>query len=364
MSSKPTFKTVRLSDVVEKPVEWLWPGRLPLGRLCLLDGDPDRGKSLLALDLAARLTARLPMPDGYVPPEACSVLILAREDELDDTIVPRLRAAGADLSRIHFLEARLEPDGAELPIGFPRDCDLLRDSLAQTDARLIIIDPLVAYLDAAVSCLNEQMARRALDPLAQVASEKRATMKMVRHLTKHNRTGPALHRGLGAVGIIGRGRSAFLVGRDPADPGLFLFAANKHNLGPGAPTLAYRVRANPEGIPVIDWQGVSPITVDDIVLNSGARFGDTIERAVLFLQEALADGDHPADEIRRQAADLGISLRTLERAKAQLHVKSCQVREHGRTVWHWRIPLGATPEEEMAALLKRLQASPDKKAAG
>src|SRR5262249_21670952 len=188
-------KIIRLSDVIEKPVEWLWPGRLPLGRLCLLDGDPDRGKSLLALDLAARLSACRTMPDGYLPPEPCSVLILAREDEVDDTIVPRLRAAGADLTRIHFLDSRLEPDGTQLPIGFPRDCDLLRDALAQTDARLVIVDPLLAYLDAHVSALNVHMVRSALDPLAQVAQEKRATMKLVRHLTKHPPTAPPLHFG-------------------------------------------------------------------------------------------------------------------------------------------------------------------------
>jgi hypothetical protein len=104
--------------------------------------------------------------------------------------------------------------------------------------------------------------------------------------------------------------------------------------------------------------------VDDIVLNSCARFGDTVERAVLFLQEALADEHRPAYEIRREAADLGISLRTFERAKAQLHVKSAQIREHGRNVWHWRIPLAAGPEEEGALLLQQLGASPEKKAAG
>jgi hypothetical protein len=89
-----------------------------------------------------------------------------------------------------------------------------------------------------------------------------------------------------------------------------------------------------------------------------------LDTGFLVAVEVVADGTCPAYEIRREAADLGISLRTLERAKAQLHVKSAQIREHGRNIWHWRIPLAADPEEEAALLLQQLRASPDKKAAG
>jgi hypothetical protein len=354
-----TKKVIRLSDVAERSVEWLWPERLPLGKLTLVDGDPDQGKSLLVLDLAARLSAGRPLPDGFVPEKPCSVVILAREDDLDDTIVPRLRAAGADLSRIHLLKARIESNGTSLPIAFPRDCELLKETLVETEARLAVIDPFVAFLDARVSCLNEQMARRALDPLAQVGREMRATIQMVRHLTKRSWSLSAIHRGIGAVGILGLARTAFLIGRDAADSSLRLFAANKNNLGPLAPTLAYRVRTSPEGLPVIEWDGVRPITAEQLVLESCGRFGDTVERAVAFLQEALGSELRPSNEIFEEAAAQDISRRTLRRAKDHLHVASAQIREHGRNAWYWRIPAAPTPEEECALLLQELRAPPE-----
>jgi putative DNA primase/helicase len=337
--------------------DWLWPGRLAAGKASLLDGDPDQGKSLLTLDWTARLTTGHPMPDGFTPPEPCSVLLLGHEDGLEDTVVPRLRSAGADLTRVHRLEATIDPRGTQRPVSFPRDCDSLRETLVETRARLVIVDPFAAFLDESVSSLNEQMARRALEPLTRIAKGTNATILMVRHLTKRDRAAPALHRGGGAVGIIGLARTAFLVGRDPDHDDVHLLAATKNNLGPLAPTLAYRVQTDPDGYPVIDWLGTSPLLAEEMIIPNGNRYGGTIHRAIAFLQESLADDTRPQPELRREAAALDISFRTLERAKAKLNVQSVLIRENARTTMHWRLPLAPTAEEEQAMLLQRLSNS-------
>ncbi len=354
MSISSAKKVICLSDVCVQPVQWLWPGRLAAGKASLLDGDPDQGKSLLTLDWTARLTTARPMPDGFTPLEPCSVLLLGREDGLEDTVVPRLRAAGADLTRIHRLEATVDPLGRQRPVSFPRDCDALRETLHETRARLVVVDPFTAFLDESVSSLNEQMARRALEPLIRIGKEANATILLVRHFTKRYRTAPALHRGGGAIGIIGMARTGFLVGRDPDDTGLQLLAASKNNLGPLPPTLAYRVLTDTDGYSVVDWVGASPLLAEELIGPNGHSFGGTVHRALAFLQEALAADIRPQAELRREAAALDIAYRTLERAKLDLKVESVQIYENGRNHWFWRLPLAPTPEEEQAQLLKRL----------
>src|SRR5437868_5360146 len=153
-----------LPDNQPSSVPWIWPGVLAAGRMALIDGDPGVGKSLLALDIAARLTSAQQMPDGYRPSEPANVLLLAAEDNLHDTIVPRLSAAGADLERVHAWEG--DADGSPL---FPEACPQLQEMIQQTSARLVIFDPLFSFLGREVASLNDLMVRRALEPLVRVA---------------------------------------------------------------------------------------------------------------------------------------------------------------------------------------------------
>src|SRR5262249_20357670 len=95
-----------LDNLEEQPIDWLWPGRLPAAKLTLIDGDPSQGKSLLTLDLASRLTTARPFPDGFAPPQPSSVVLVGSEDGIRDTVLPRLRAAGADLRRVHVFAGR------------------------------------------------------------------------------------------------------------------------------------------------------------------------------------------------------------------------------------------------------------------
>jgi hypothetical protein len=322
-----------LELIQPQPVPWLWPGRIAGGRLTLIDGDPEQGKSLLTLDLAARLTVAKELPDGYRPPEPVEVLLLSGgEDNLADTVVPRLRAAGADLHHIHaWQNASGEP-----PV-FPEACSQLQEVIEDARARLVLFDPFFAYLGPDIGSLNDLMIRRALGPLARVAEATQAAFVLIRHLAKGSVGKAAPYRGLGSMAILGAMRTAFLVARDPDDAELRVFACTKSNLAVYPPSLGVRIITTSEGLPRLAWVGPVERTADDLVA-AGRRRGESVPRAICFLQAQLESGWKERHVLLEQAECEGISFRTLERAKAELHVLSQQRRQQGRNVWYWGLP--------------------------
>ncbi|HEV3256628.1 MAG TPA: AAA family ATPase, partial [Gemmataceae bacterium] len=170
------------SQIIPQPIEWLWPGRLACGKLAMLDGDPERGKSLVTLDLCARLSTGRPLPDGSPVSGPCNSLVLNGEDGTADTFQPRLKSLGADLDRVFFLHG--ETSGAIEPLRLPTQASVLAAALVQTGARLVVIDPIMAFLDQWVLTSSDQSVRRALFPLAQLAELHRCVIILVRHFNK------------------------------------------------------------------------------------------------------------------------------------------------------------------------------------
>ena len=218
---EPTL--VRMSTVKSKRLRWLWCGWLPLGKLVVLDGDPNLGKSLLTLDLAARLSRGDKMPDGSRGDieGPMQIVMLTVEDDPEDTIKPRLDAAGADATRILLMPTVREPPVRnKTPWGRERlpsvgDIDALRKAIDQTGARLVIIDPLMAFLPG--DAHRDQEVRQALSPLTALAAELGVAVLVVRHLNKSGGSN-ALYRGGGSIGIIGAARVGAVVAPDPDDP--------------------------------------------------------------------------------------------------------------------------------------------------
>jgi hypothetical protein len=225
----------RVSEVQPREIAWLWPGRLPLGKPALLEGDPDLGKSLITLDLCARLSSGAAFADGSPSPGPATAIILNGEDNAEDTIRPRLQAMGADLDRVYIPEAG---EHAGSLLWLPTHTDKLEKSLAETQARLVVIDPLVAFLDAHVNLSNDASVRRALSKLAGLAEQHACAMLLVRHLNK--RAGlRSLYRGSGSIGLVGLSRSGWLVARDPEDSQRRVLAQVKNNLGAPQPSLVH-----------------------------------------------------------------------------------------------------------------------------
>jgi putative DNA primase/helicase len=181
-----------LSEVVAEQVRWLWEKRIPLGKLTILDGDPGLGKSALLTDDAARVSVGRTWPDG-APCEAGGVVICSAEDGLADTIRPRLDAAAGDPSKVLALATVKDEDG-ERVLSIPEDLNIVRQGIERVGAKLVIVDPIMAFLSGKSDSHKDQHVRRALAPLARLAEETGAAVVVVRHLNQTSGGNP-LYRG-------------------------------------------------------------------------------------------------------------------------------------------------------------------------
>jgi AAA domain len=335
----PLLAGTLLSEVEPERVEWLWPGRLPLGKLAVLDGDPGLGKSVVTLDLAARISAGLELPDGQ-PCEPAGIVLLSAEDGLRDTIRPRLDAAEADSERIFALSTVIEAKGGERMISLTKDLTVIERAIERVGAGLVVVDPLTAFLSEKTDSYKDQDVRRALAPLAALAERTRAAILIVRHLNKAQ-GGNTLYRGGGSIAIIGAARSGLVIAEDPEDSERRILAANKHNLSRAAPSLAFRVGTAQNGAARVIWGGVSTLTAGDILKEPiDPEQKSALSEAKEFLRQLLGDDPVAAEEVRKDARGAGISERTLKRAKSALGVKS---RKQG-DAWHW-VPADQGPDE-------------------
>lgn len=337
--ARPTVSKRRLinvADVVPQQVQWLWWGRIPLGKLTLLDGDPGVGKSSLTMDLTARVTKGLAMPDGSSSgisgPSA--VLIWSAEDGVEDTIVPRLIAAWGNKELLWVWP------NDEMP-SIPDSIAELRQIIEEYGIRLFIIDPLMAYLGNGVQANRDQDVRRALGPLATMAEQTDCAVLMVRHLNKRSGEGNALYRGGGSIGIGGAARTVLLAARDKdsTDGDQMVLAAVKSNLSTKPPSLRYYIESLPTGSSRIVWSGETEITANDLLADrTGTSTVTAVEEAEAFLSAYLADGAKCPDEVKRVAKGHGIAEDTLNRAKRNLLVKTDNTGFGDTKAYYWRLP--------------------------
>ncbi len=316
-----------LADVKPEKVEWLWPRRIPKGKITVLDGDPDNGKSVLTTDLAARVTAGLPLPDG-TPVDAAGVVLVSAEDGASDTVRPRFDAAGGDPSKARLL-------GDDEPLSIPQDVPLLERAIRQVGASLVVIDPIMAFLSGEVNSNRDQDVRRALTPLKRMAERTGTAVVLVRHLNKTPGGNP-LYRGGGSIGIIGAARSGLVVGRHPDDEDLRVLAGQKNNLSLPPESLAYSIQTAENGAARISYRGVSEATAAQL-LRVPADDGDrpALSKATEFLRSELRAGPMSFRSVMSSARDADISERTLKRAKQTLGVVS---RKESNGPWTWNLP--------------------------
>ncbi len=295
-------RMVRGSKVQAKKTEWFWYPRIPLGELSMLEGDPGFNKSSIATDLTARVTTGMQMPDGTPGVEGGVVLCLA-EDSWEKTVRPRLDVAGADLHRVMFVEN----------FTIPRDEEVIAKAVGKTNAKLVVIDPLNAFLTADAN--SDQKVRQALIPIYQMAKELNVAVLMVRHLVKRGGRN-ALYLGLGSIGIIAAARSALLVRQYPDDEDLRVLCHSKTNLGPYAPSLLYEP-VDRNGVVGIEWRGESDYKAEDLL---GQTRESRLLEAITFLSALLASGPVPQGTVKAKAVSAGLAWRTVERAKEVLGV--------------------------------------------
>jgi putative DNA primase/helicase len=365
-SSSPSAIIRRFSEITPESLRWLWPGRIPRGKLTLLIGDPGLGKSLVTIDIAARVSRASSFPDG----ERCElgdVIFLSAEDDAADTIRPRLDAAGADIARVHTLDGtRLilsDNSTVERPFNLETGIATLEDAHARIPGvRLIIIDPISAYLGGTDSNTNSEV-RELLSPLAAFAAKYEVAILCVTHLRKS--AGAAVHRSIASIAFTAAARAVWAVASDSSDVNRRLMLMVKLNLGPSLGGLAFRIHTQ-DALPRIDWEtGAVAVTAND-VLNIEYR-EDHSERkeAEQWLRDYLADGPVSASEAMKAAYAVGITRTTLWRAARVLSVVKHKLGGRGAG-WEWSL-LGGVKEsstictgvDSLDSLTKHVEAKPD-----
>jgi putative DNA primase/helicase len=343
----PSPVLVRLSDVHPELVRWLWPGRIALGKLTLLAGDPGLGKSFVTLDLAARVSSGIAWPDlPLLPNPAGDVVLLSAEDDLADTIRPRLDAAKADANRVVAIQAvrrvLITGQTQENYFDLTQDLPALEAAIGQQpDCRLVVIDPLTAYLGQTDSHKNAEV-RAVLARLFELAARHKVAVLAVTHLNKAN-TLPAIYRAMGSLAFVAAARAVWAVVRDEQDQTgrRRLFLPVKSNLSPDETGLAYALEPVGQTARVAWESGDVTMRADDAL--GGGRKAVVRDDATEFVIATLKanGGDMLSDDLSTAAEAEGVSERTLRRAKKAVTESYKEKGRGGR----WRCKLKGGQED-------------------
>lgn len=338
---------ISMTSYESREVRWVWEGRIPLGKITIIDGDPNKGKSVIAnADLAARVTNGDEMPDGSDGlGEPRAVVLVVAEDDIGDTVRPRLEAAGADIENVYTMTVARDEDGQIVPMAIPDDLERLRLAVEEVDAALVVIDPITAYLSETINSHNDASVRRALAPLKELAEETGAAVLLVRHLNKSG-DAKAIYRGGGSIAFSGIARSALVVDEMPGDPEWCALAQVKGNLTRKAKTIKYRiVSAGPGGrVALVEWGEVIDLTADDLLRKPDARKrSPERDAAKAFLMETLRRGPMRVEDVRTAANKGDHTWITVKRASDDLGVVKEAERKPGSKqikAWVWSLPRG------------------------
>lgn len=332
------------SEVAPESMHWLWPGRIPLGKLTLLAGDPGLGKSFLTLDLAARLSRAHDLPDARNPfGVPVRSVILSAEDDPADTIRPRLDSMGADPSMIYAVRGvRYGPRGERMP-RLDRDLYLIEQAIKRfPGVRLIVVDPISAYLGDADANSNAEV-RTLLGAMAAIASANKIAIVLVTHLNKSQQT-RTMYRAMGSLAFTAAARVVLAVVKDTVDPDRRILAPVKANVAARTDALAYRLT---DGRVAYEPATITT-TIEDLERPIEPEELGESRDATTWLRNALAEGAVDAKTLRENAERDGVSWRTLQRVKEALGVRA--IKESFKGAWRWSLPGTPTrdgiPEEE------------------
>ena len=270
--------------------------------------------------------------------------MLSAEDDIADTVRPRLDAAGAEVRRIFTLTGtrRSDEDGEyQRSIDLSRDLACIETAICQTpDCRMVVIDPITAYLGRTDSHKNAEI-RGLLAPLSELAGRYRVAVVAVTHLNKNN-VGPAIYRSMGSLAFVAAARATWVVSKDKENSHRRLMLPIKNNLAADVLGLAYSIEPyGPNDDPVVVWEPEPvEVSVDDALEHSNGERekSGALSEAVDWLRDALGNGSVPSEELKRQARNDGIKDRTLERAKLELKIKAHREGFGESGQWVWTLP--------------------------
>ena len=322
---KETPKSVPMicmNDVEQTEVDWLWYPYIPFGKLTIVQGNPGEGKTFFAMQLAAACTNQKFLPD-MEPFEPFNMIFQTAEDGLGDTVKPRLVSSGADLKRVLVI------DDSENPLSLADD--RIEKAIRENNAKLMVIDPLQAFLGANVDMNRANEVRPIFRKLADIAQSTGCAIVMIGHLNKASGT-QSTYRGLGSIDIAAVVRSILFVGKVKDDPTTRVIVHEKSSLAPPGQALAFSL-GDQKGF---RWIGAYDISAEDLLAGGeGTRTELKQEQAVKLIYEFLSDGrEASVAEINKEAMERGISERTVRLARNSMK-DELESERRGKDWWIW-----------------------------
>ncbi len=316
---KIKLKMIRMSEVQSQEIEWLWYPFIPYGKLTIIQGDPGDGKTTMVLNLAAKLSKGEALDKNMKVTEPVNVIYQTAEDGLADTVKPRLELAGADCERIIVID---ESDKSLSMVD-----ERLEQAIVRTGARLLILDPIQAYLGGGMDMNRANEARDMTKKLGALAEKTKCAIILIGHMNKASGN-KAAYRGMGSIDFFAVARSVLLVGRVEGESNTRAVVQIKNNLAAFGHPKAFAL--SEDGF---KWLGDYEITVDE-VLGGITPKANKMEQAKQMLRE-LAETQSAvlSNEIFDRANELGISKRTLENAKKELGVQTRKI----NNAWYWEL---------------------------
>jgi archaellum biogenesis ATPase FlaH len=332
------FDIIRLeaATMVARPVTWRWPSFIPRGVIVIWAGDPGHGKTVMSCYLAAKVSRgeKLPgdnTPETYKPEH---VLMISAEDDYDTTILPRLQLAQADLNQVTFIDARLT-DGRQFLM--PEHLTNLTRAIEEKNTKLIIIDPLDAFIGDGIDSYKNSDVRRMLSPMKSIAERTKATFLIIMHLNK-SKESSALQRVGGTGAFVAAPRASFIFGADPENEEEKIFACAKINIAKKPKSLRFAVEVTYMegigGVPRIAWRGESSESADSIaMIPANGNHKGPRDTAKKLLKEIIGDSAVMVSEVKKQMKAAGISDATIRRASEEIDVRPKKIGKD----WWWSL---------------------------